>query len=231
MPIRTLTGWIRTCLVGVATLGAFTASAAVVWSTPSGSTPYFDYANGQSDNGLFGSPNIAGNTFAFFPSSFVAQSSNGSSANVSDRLSFTLYAKPGQTISGIKITEAGDYSILGTGTVNAQGALFVTNLNQFAFQSDTLHTTPTFPLGTNSFTSGLWGGYSQVTLPNGWTKVQVVMNNILQTQAGANSSAEIDKKVVGAEVLVSVIVPEPGTIGLLTIGGAMFLLRRSRKTA
>jgi hypothetical protein len=219
-------------MIGVVSLGAISASAAPVpWSSPNGSTPFFDYSNGQSDNGLFGSPNIAGSTFEFFPSSFQAQSSNGSSANTSDRLSFTLMAKPGQTITGITINEAGDYAILGTGTVNAQGALFVTNLNQFSFQSDTLHTNPTFPLGTTTAANGLWTGSSQVLFPPGWTKVQVVMNNILQTQSGPNSSAEIDKKVVGADVLISVIVPEPGTLGLLAVGGAMFLLRRTRKTA
>lgn len=219
-------------MIGVVSLGAFAASAAPVpWSQPSGSTPFFDYSNGQSDNGLFGSPNIAGTTFEFFPSSFQAQSSNGSSANTSDRLSFTLTAKPNQTIQGITISEAGDYAILGIGTVNAQGALFVTNLNQFAFQSDTLHTTPTFPLGTTTAANGLWTGSSQVLFPPGWTKVQVVMNNILQTQSGPNSSAEIDKKVVGADVLIGIIVPEPTSVGLLAVGGAMFLLRRSRKTA
>jgi hypothetical protein len=213
-------------LIGVASFGAFCASAAPVpWSTPSGSTADFDYSNGQSDTGLFGSPTIVGNSFLFFPSSFTAQSANGQAAITNDRVSFTLMAKPGVKIYGMTIGEDGDYSILGTGTVSATGAMFATNLNQFSLQSDTLHTSPTFPLGTNSFTSGLWNGYSSVTLPNGWTKVQVVANNILQTQAGSNSSSEIDKK----DVIISVIVPEPGTIGLLTIAGAMFLMRRSRK--
>jgi hypothetical protein len=214
-------------MVGVVALGALSAWAAPVpWSDPSGSTPFFDYSNGESDHGLFGSPTIVGNTFFFTPSNFQAQSSNGSAAVTTDRLSFTLMAKPGLPIEAINIGESGDYSILGSGAVSATGALFATNLSQFALQSDTLHTTPIFPVTTNSFTSGLWSGYSSVTLPNGWTKVQVVMNNNLQTQAGANSSSTIEKKVQ----FVSVVVPEPGTIGLITLSGALVLLRRSRKT-
>jgi hypothetical protein len=222
MQIRNLTGWIRTCMTGLATLGALSVSAATVpWSSPSGSTAFFDYSNGQSDKGLFGSPTVVGNTFIFFPSNFQAQAANGQASITSDRLSFTLMAKPGVQIQGITISEAGDYSILGSGTVSATGALFATNLNQFGIQSDTLHTTPTFPQGTDSFLTGLWSGYSSVTLPNGWTKVQVVANNI----------PEIDKKVVGADVVIGVIIPEPTTISLFGIGGAMWLLRRSRKTA
>ena len=71
MHMYSFTGWIRRCMVGLVSLGALSASAATVpWSQPSGSTASFDYSNGQSDNGLFGSPTVAGTTFIFTPSNF-----------------------------------------------------------------------------------------------------------------------------------------------------------------
>ena len=97
-----------------------------------GSATAFDWFNGGSDNGLFGDPVlVGGNTFVFTPQNFRADSLDGVSGTAADRLKVTLVAKPGQMITGIRITEFGDYGITGNGEVRISGGLFMTNMVEF----------------------------------------------------------------------------------------------------
>ncbi|MDW8263643.1 MAG: hypothetical protein RMJ35_14030, partial [Phycisphaerales bacterium] len=83
---------------GAAVLGLAVAANAlpVPWSNPSGTVPgLFSWSNGQSDNGLFGSPIVSGTSFTFFPTNFRAVSSNGVAQTTSDRLSFQIDVAPG----------------------------------------------------------------------------------------------------------------------------------------
>src|SRR5947207_1808607 len=116
-------------LLLAALMAATVRAAPIPWTTPSGSTPDFDYSGGQSDNGLFGDPVINGSQFLFFPHNFIATSSNGVAVTTSDRLEFTIVMHANKKVNGISVSELGDYSILGTGTVSAAGELLLTNLN------------------------------------------------------------------------------------------------------
>jgi hypothetical protein len=219
---------------GLAVLGIAAAAnaGAVPWSNPSGTVPgFFSWSNGQSDNGLFGSPIVAANSFTFFPSNFRATGTNGSAQTTTDRLSFTLDVAPGQVFDRISVTELGDFSIVNGGTVSAEAFLFVTNLNGPVGpgnpNTSQMTTNPAFPLSTVGNANGLWDGFVQANiLANGWTRVQVVLNNILQAVGGPNGTATIEKKVAG--ITITVFIPEPGTIGVLAGGLGMLMLRRRK---
>jgi hypothetical protein len=219
---------IRQCLIAAVAAALAAAPAyAIPWSQPSGSNGAFTWSNGGSDNGLFGSPTVVGNSFLFFPSSFVATSSNGVAQTTSDRLYFTLEVPAGQSFQGIKINEAGDYSILGTGSVTANAFLFITNLDNGNLSTATMLTTPSMPISvTNGAVSGLWSGLLTTTLPNGTRRIQVVMNNILQATSGPNGTATIAKKSAGVEL--QLIIPEPAIAGTVILAGLGMLTRRRR---
>lgn len=200
---------------------AGSANAFVPWSNPNGSGSFFNWSNGGSDNGLFGSPTLVGDNFVFFPSNFRAQSPNGSPI-VSDRLQFELEAFVGSEFSNITIQEIGDYGNLGGGggnLVQANMALFTTDLNQFRVVQD--NQTFTAPAGL-----GNWNLSASTALDGSvqkWTKIRVVLNNNLIAISGANGVTFIEKKVTGG---IIIRVPTPGSLALLGIGGLVAVRRR-----
>lgn len=221
--------------MGVAVIGLATVAQAapIPWSNPSGVVPgVFSWSNGESDNGLFGSPTVTGNTFTFFPSNFRATGSNGGAQTTTDRLSFILDVAPGQFFDTIRVQEFGDYAITNGGTVTAEAFLFITNLNNplgpGSPNNSQMSTNPAFPLATAGSASGLWdGSVTASLLPNGWTRVRVILNNTLQAVGGANGTATIEKKLGG--ITITVDVPEPATAGIIASGLGMLMIRRRRK--
>jgi hypothetical protein len=211
-----------------------TANAAFVpWSTPSGTVPgLFSYSGGGSDNGLFGNPIVGGNTFTFFPSGFLAQSTGAvaSSQTTTDRLTFNLDIAPGAVnFTSITVAELGDYQITNGGSVQASAGLFVTNLdNPFgggspANDNDAFAQAFAQPAGG----SANWSLNASTVLPNGWTRLTVVLNNNLTATNAAGGAALIQKKVAG--VIITVNVPEPTSITAAVAGmGALLIRRRSR---
>lgn len=208
------------------------AAAPIPWNNPSGSVPgVFSWSNGQSDNGLFGSPVVNGTSFTFFPNNFRATASNGDAATTTDRISVTLEVAPGAfPFAGVQIAEFGDYSITNGGHVSADAFLFLTNLdlpvnppsnpvtNAASFDRNLL------PTGSDS---GLWNLLIVQPLPfgpNGFNRMQIVLNNVVQSVAGANGTAQIEKKVQG--VTITILIPEPAATALLLT--APLLARRRR---
>lgn len=213
---------------------AATANAAFVpWTTPAGVVPgLYAYSGGGSDNGLFGDPIISGNTFAFFPSGFLAQSSGAAASSqiTSDRLEFNLDIAPGNlNFASVTVAEVGDYQITNGGSVQASAALFVTNLDlpfgggSPANDNDAFAQAFTQPAGG----SGNWSLNAATVLPNGWTRLKIVLNNNLTAANDAGGAALIEKKAQG--VIITVNVPEPTSITAAVLGmGAMLIRRRSR---
>jgi hypothetical protein len=207
---------------------AFTGAAQgwVPWSNPNGTASFFDWQNGGSDNGLFGSPLlIGGDTFTFFPRGFRADSSNGVADSVGDRLEVDLIAHAGHVLSDVAITEYGDYGILDEGSVSVTGTLFLTNLLNAQVRWDNLVSTPPSPITSGQ---GNWTAHAAVDLsaeyPE-WTYLKLVLDNNLLAISGPNDTVFIQKKIVGAAVAVSII-PEPATLGLLALGGLALLRRK-----
>ena len=198
------------------------ADATFYWSNKDGSADYFDWTDGGSETGLFGSPTIVGgNTFLFFPSNFRAESLDGVSEIIYDKLEFNLAAHPGYAIKGIVIHELGDYGISGSGEVSVSGTMFLTNLSEWGVYTDNLVSTPGSPITSGS---GEWSAEVGVDGLD-WTDLNVTLNNNLIALSGPGSAAFIEKKVAG--VAIEIIVPEPTTICILGLGGLM-LFRKKR---
>ena len=226
--------WIAAVVVASAT-----AANAAVWSKPSGETANFTYANGRDTNGLFGDPTVAPNGFSFAPERFVAQSSNGGSAQTYDYLTVDVAAKPGTGgIRGIRFGELGDYSIFNGGGVNVQAYVAVQVLdNNFGGKTSYtgLFKQPVFGAAGQAvgdeFSGAIaidFGGKSAQT-------IRIVVNNILQAFSNPNGSAIIQKKLIadpdgdgpGIEIISgSPAVPEPATLAALGGIAAIALVRR-----
>lgn len=206
----------------------------VPWSSPNGSTLDYNYSNGQSANGLFGDPTVFNGSFLFFPQNFKAVSSNGSTGHADDSVSFDITVKNGKAVTGVTVNELGDYSITGTGTINIGGSLSVTDLappGPPVTTTSLLASTPGSPITTTTSTTGNWTATATTTnLPNGWTVFHVNLTNILDASTGPGSVATVQKKIAQGAIEVSIIVPEPASIGLLTAAGSTLLLRRRRNS-
>lgn len=211
-------------MAGVLALAA-TANGFVFWNNPNGTAAGFDWKDGGSDNGLFGDPTVLGNTFTFFPNGFIATGLNGTASIVSDRLEVELIAHQNFNFSGIKITELGDYGILGTGGVQTTAFMVVTDLDIVRpWETDLMVTNPAMPIMSGS---GAWTGTMAVDLLSvpgpDWVHIKLVLNNNLQAFADANSSSFIQKKAAGITIEV---LPTPGTLALLGFAGALAARRR-----
>jgi hypothetical protein len=205
----------------------------VPWSNPSGTVPgVFSWSNGQSDNGLFGSPIVSGTSFTFFPTNFRATSNNGVPQTTTDRLFFQVDVAPGAAdLNGVIVNELGDYSITNGGTVSAETFLFVTNLdlpvnppsNPLVSQASS---NPNFPLvvAQPGNQNGTWVQTASQPLPSGWRRITIVLNNVLQAATPQGGTATIEKKVGGITIT---LVPEPGMISAAIAGlGALMIRRR-----
>ncbi|MEM6313944.1 MAG: PEP-CTERM sorting domain-containing protein [Planctomycetota bacterium] len=187
-------------------------------------TDGFFYSGGGSDAGLFGSPDFVTSTgFLFSPDGFVAADNvdDDTSVTTTDRLEVRITAKPGLTLDKITIEEQGDYSILGPGSVQVTGALFLTGPGLGSGVGDLLTTNPGMPITTVG--SGLYDGMVMIDLPDGITEVVLVYNNTLQADS-EGGAALIQKKTAGLEI--NVVIPEPATMGLLALGAPMLMRRR-----
>ncbi len=165
------------------------SEAVVYWSSASGSADSFDWSNGQSDAGLFGNPIVSGDTFIFFPTNFRAEST-GSFTEIWDTLSFDISAHTGSVITGIQITEYGDYGIIGGGLVNMIGSLTVNNTDSSSSYSAGLDATPQMP---TTLGSGNWSATAAISQMNA-TNITVTLENGLLAFANPGSSAFIQKK-------------------------------------
>jgi hypothetical protein len=197
------------------------AHAFVAWSNASGSATNFDWANGGSSNGYFGSPLlVSGNTFKFFPSSFRAESPAGP-ASKADILSVDLIAHSDRLLTGFSISERGTWGILGSGQVSADGTLSATDLLTSSVTSAGLGFTPTMPITSGS---GTWNAAATISgLAS--SRIRLTLNDDLLAISYDGSQAYIQKLTAGEAVYVTINdIPEPASLAILGIGG--LLLRR-----
>lgn len=218
--------------VGLVLVGAAGAQAQVPWTNPSGSGSFFDWANGQNLNGLFGSPTLVGDTFFFFPANFVANSNGNGQVVATDTFSVDLIVHAGFKFDGISISELGDYAVQtapgGSASVDASAVLAVQDvMNPGRIFNDNLSFNPVFPQNAGS---GPWqaGVQRDLASAEGGVPFQIVhisLTNGLIAFSTPGSSAVIRKTVVGVPVAVTIL-PEPGMLAVLGLGGLLAARRR-----
>jgi hypothetical protein len=235
----------------IALAGSGAWAAPILWSpTHTGSAIGFNYTNGQTTNGLFGSHTLTASTFSFTPSGFIANAALPlQGRTTTDRLSVRLDANTPAPLQTITITESGTWKIVGTGQVKVFGSLFATRLDPTGFGTrwnDTLKiiykedtddtslgvnlvTLNSNPVGSANdiFKEGVWTASVQLNLASSNVNTaQIVLDNILQaaSSTGQGSSSQIAK----TGFTLTAVVPEPTSVALLGIAG-LALMRRHRR--
>lgn len=231
-------------------------TAGTAWATPisygnrSGTT--VDFLNITEDSGtdplpLYdgrpGGPTVTGDTLEFQPTAnFSSGSPDGmSTGDTTDGLlRLVIQAHQGFKIDTITLGEFGDFSLLAvtgaSSAATATGTLFGTDnvsgsqrqVTFTAVRSNGPLVFAPFELTGPGADSGAWIAVATLSYTrNVVTRVEIELNNTLQTVVTPGASAFIAKKGVGIGVTTSVV-PEPGTLALAAGGAVMMMGARWR---
>lgn len=204
----------------------------VSWTNGDGAGADFTYTGGGSDLGLFGDPQIAGNTLIFSPGGFRAESQNGGVDTISDRLEFTIHVNSLRFLEGIVVQQYGDYGVLGEGaSVDVVSTLSLTNLVTSDVRMAAMGTNPATPITISS--AGPWYGVASVDVSSefpGWMDVTIEFATTLTAASGPGSQAFI-KQDLQLSTLSIAFIPEPATILLMAPLAVARLRRRSARRA
>lgn len=215
---------------------------------PHGSTTYLDVteSSGTDPVPLFGPPTIAGDTLCFSPQGFVSFATDGQSDITDGQLNYGFTMLPGTAMSTLLVTEAGDYSLFGSGTPTTQlaSALWATvrilkvDGTPLASPVDVTMSTSTVrdlisdgPVVLAPWSQDLLIDLDSVLLANdilftlGATQAIVVIDNTLLTISEDESVAYLAKKDFYIE---GTKIPEPATLFLATLSGLAMIHRRIR---
>lgn len=232
-------------------------AAAINYGTFSGATvDFIDVTedSGTHTPPLFGAPSVFGDTLDFNPVSFNASATGAGGVEITDgTLALMMESKPGNFIDKVLFDEAGDVTLAGIGGIGTFASVSA-NFNVEIQEVDgvgigsILIAVPmvfvpsggTYDLATDAgggpFYNSAWSGSLMVDLTqelinrnipyvNGVTKISVVFDNTLVALSENGTSSFIGKKDVGGVGIT--VIPEPATIGLLTLGGVCLLGRRN----
>ena len=227
---------------GILLLGQTLSGAAFAASvTLSGTAVSFTFDSALV--GLFGAPTVSGDALYFTPTTYKAQSLNGTGfASASQTFNVAVNANPGYRVSAVNLTEGGDYYNIGAGAgVAVGGKFYVRDLESPLAPAAISKIKATLPLtdvtSLADFETTDWTSHTGVATPAGWggadgvvNGVNVTIENILLANSlTAGSAAFIEKKFVGLGV-VAAPVPEADTYAMLLAGLGMvgFAVMRRR---
>ncbi|MCP5115486.1 MAG: PEP-CTERM sorting domain-containing protein [bacterium] len=185
---------------------------------------------------LYDAPIHLPNKLLFFPLSFTSVASNGASDTTTGTLTMTIRADAGYFLGTIALWETGDYTLTGLGTsgtsADIEGMLSAQDispgLNGTISDGVTYAPSPVFELPPPMFDE--FTGEAVIDLTGlGITEVMLTLENTLETtsESGPGTTAFIQKKTIGIEAS-TVLIPEPATLGLLGLAGALGVRRRRR---
>lgn len=227
-----------------------TSRADIVYGDFSGTT--VDYINvKEDDKGFFGSPIISGDTLAFNPVGFEAESNDGGITAADGTLAFTIDAKPGNVIDAFEVSESGFYTLLsfqlGAGTdltrvvaivgitINVLevdntplggGEQFSQNVT-FADYNLLDDGTAILQPWSGDYTFDVSAALAGANIDGAATLVNVTIDNTLYAISEDGTYSYIDKKAFNAFAVT--VVPEPGTLALAMLGGTMMFYGRFRR--
>ncbi len=221
---------------------AISGTALAVPVTVAGTTVSFTFDSALS--GLFGAPTVTGDALFFTPTTYKAQSFNGTGfASASQTFNIAVNANSGYLVSALNLSEDGDYYNIGTGSsVAVGGKFYARDLESPMTPAASSKIQSSLPLtdmtSMADFETTDWTSHANIAIPAGWggadgivSGVNVTIENILlanSTTLGA--AAFIEKKFVGLNV-VTAPVPEPETYAMLLVGLGLvgFAVRRRAK--
>jgi hypothetical protein len=187
---------------------------------------------------LYGPPHTFHVGLDFDPTSFVATASGGGADITDGQLNFSVLSAPGIGIDSLSLSERGDYTLAGSGTVASQtiaGAILTAKivdvdgvplgtplvLNNTASVGFNLVANAgivqPWALGLNSLVSSFLTAHA-IPYKIGATRIDVTVNNQLLAFSEPGTIAFIAKKdfVIG----VTPHVPEPSTLALASLAAA-----------
>ena len=210
--------------------------------TLTGTTVSFTFDSALS--GLFGAPTVSGDALFFTPTTYKAQSFNGSGFDsASQTFNISVSANAGYRVSAVNLAEDGDYYNIGPSAgVAVGGKLYVRDLASPLAPVAIGKIKADVPLNDvtslENFETTDWTSHTGVTIPAGWggsdgivSGVNVTIENILLARSmNPVSAAFIEKKFVALN-LVTAPVPEPGTYAMMLVGLGLvgFAVRRRAK--
>lgn len=195
---------------------------------------------------LFWSPQALPVGLDFDPIGFVAYGGSGNLDQTKGELKFTLTnTTPLMAISEIGVFESGDYTMFGTGT----GATFVSaalRIEASVTSINGIAVTPIVLNSTNESTSSSFAGnvvvqpwslqgvldvdaqmlglgYSSFDIA---TSIDITITNTLNAASEAGSVASIAKKDLFVGTAVIIFIPEPASLAVFAVAGAILLSRR-----
>ena len=234
-----------------------TQAAPINYGTFSGATvDFIDVTedSGTHTPPLYGAPSVFGDTLDFNPVSFNASATGAAGVEITDgTLALMMVSKPGNFIDKVLFDEAGDVTLAGIGGIGTFASVSANfnveiqevdgvGIGSILIQAPMVFTPSggTYDQATDGgggpFFNSAWSGSLMVDLTqalidnnipyvNGVTKISVVFDNTLVALSESGTSSFIGKKDVGGVGIT--VIPEPATIGLLTLGGVCLLGRRN----
>lgn len=211
---------VKTLATGVFLLSqALTGAAYAATVTLTGNN--VDFTFDDTLMGLFGQPQIAGDTLFFTPINFEAQSLNGSGLGFTkDTINIQVTAHSGWNFDSVNLLERGDYLLLGNGsTVDVTGQIRVFD-TAMPLTELTDSITPTSAMNMGGVPTKNWNADASVDVSawNTATKLNVTVENLLLASTSSpNSLAFVEKKFAGLS-LITTPVPEADTYKMMLAG-------------